>query len=101
MDVQVPQIMPLAQPAPNSATNYNYWNNYLASNNSSIGYRSYVHFMMYNGRYNKPDSANYVPLSPLSRRSDAGSKLAVRGSSARCCVHGPGLDRGSPERRIK
>jgi Flp pilus assembly protein TadG len=66
MDVQVPQIMPQAKPTPNSTTNYNYWNTYLSSNNSSIGYRTYVHFMMYYGRYTKPDSANFTPLSRSS-----------------------------------
>ncbi len=66
MDVQVPQIMPLARPAPNSTANYSYWYSYLSGNNSAIGYRTYVHFMMYYGRYKQPDGATYVPLSRSS-----------------------------------
>ena len=66
MDVQVPQIMPMAKPTPNSTTNYDYWYSYLSGNNSAIGYRTYVDFMMYNGRYLKPGSNLYVPLSVSS-----------------------------------
>jgi hypothetical protein len=66
MDVQIPQFMPAAQPAPNSATNYNYWAAYLNDNYKKVGYRSYTHFMMYQGRDGKPDGVNYTPLSLLS-----------------------------------
>jgi Flp pilus assembly protein TadG len=66
MDVQIPQVMPAAKPTPNSSTNYSYWANYLDSNYTQIGYRSYVHFMMYNGRDLKPDGVNYTPLSRFS-----------------------------------
>jgi Flp pilus assembly protein TadG len=66
MDVQFPQVMPAAKPTPNSTTNYAYWAKYLDSNYTKIGYRSYVHFMMYYGREMKPDGATYVPLSRFS-----------------------------------
>lgn len=66
MDVQLPQLMPAAKPVPNSSTNYNYWVNYLEDYYSQIGYRSYMHFMMQNGRDGKPDGANYTPLSCFS-----------------------------------
>jgi hypothetical protein len=66
MDVQVPQVMPGVKPTPNSTTNYDYWYEYLKDNNSAIGYRTYVDFMMYNGRYRKPGSNLYVPLSRSS-----------------------------------
>ncbi|MCC6127066.1 MAG: VWA domain-containing protein [Pirellulales bacterium] len=68
MDVQVPQIMPGVKPTPNSTTNYDYWYSYLSGSgvSSAIGYRTYVDFMMYNGRYRKPGSNLYVPLSRSS-----------------------------------
>jgi Flp pilus assembly protein TadG len=71
MDVQIPQLMPAGKPkavapAINSATYYNYWAKYLDSNYSSMGYCSYVHFMMYYGREMKPDGATYVSLSRSS-----------------------------------
>lgn len=66
MDVQMPQVMPAAKPVPNSTTNYSYWASYLGSNYTKIGYRSYVQFMMYNGRDLKPDGATYTPLSQFS-----------------------------------
>ncbi len=71
MDVQIPQLMPAAKPkavapAINSSTYYNYWANYLDSNYSKMGYRSYTGYMMYNGRDLKPDGVNYTPLSQFS-----------------------------------
>jgi hypothetical protein len=58
--------MPAAKPTPNSSTNYSYWASYLSDNYTKIGYRSYLHFMMYNGRDLKPDGVNYTPLSRSS-----------------------------------
>ena len=72
MDVQLPQIMPNAIPAPNSASgsSYSYWASYFndsrTSSQTDLGYSSYVSFMMYNGRDRKPDGVNYTPLSRLS-----------------------------------
>jgi len=66
MDVQICALMPAAKPTPNSTTNYAYWAAYLDSNYTQMGYRSYVHFMMYNGRDLKPDGVNYTPLSQFS-----------------------------------
>lgn len=71
MDVQIPSLMPAAKPkavspALNSATYYNYWAKYFDSNSKELGYRSYMHFMMYYGRAMKPDGANYTPLSQFS-----------------------------------
>jgi Flp pilus assembly protein TadG len=66
MDVQMPQVIAAAKPKPNSTTNYAYWANYLDSNYTQIGYRTYVQFMMYNGRDLRPDGVNYTPLSQFS-----------------------------------
>jgi hypothetical protein len=71
MDVQIPSLMPAAKPqaaapALNSATYYNYWTQYFNDNSKVLGYRSYMHFMMYRGREEKPDGVNYVPLSQRS-----------------------------------
>ena len=66
MDVQLPQLMPKAKPTPNSSTAYAYWADYLDDNYKVIGYRSYVHFLMYNGRDRKPDGSRYTPLSQYS-----------------------------------
>lgn len=67
MDIQLPQLMPAAKPTPNSGTNYNYWAKYFDSYYKQLGYRSYVQFMMDNGREGKPDGATYTPLSLRSR----------------------------------
>jgi hypothetical protein len=72
IDKQVATIMPNAKPAPNSSNTASraYWTDYLNavdSNNSVIGYRSYVQYMMENGRDQKPGtSGNYTQLSVLS-----------------------------------
>lgn len=66
MDVQLPSLMPTAKPTPNSSTSYSYWAAYLDDNYAKIGYRSYVHFLMYNGRERKPDGSTYTPLSQYS-----------------------------------
>jgi Flp pilus assembly protein TadG len=77
MDVQIhgvsgfaplPGIMPAAKPVPNSANgnNYNYWISYIADNSTDLGYRSYTHFMMFNGRDIKPGGNMYTPLSHYS-----------------------------------
>jgi Flp pilus assembly protein TadG len=82
MDVQLPGvagfaplpgIMPAAKPTPNSTVtnNYNYWYAYLSANSSSIGYQSYMHYMMYYGRTQpainaSPSSTLYSPLSVSS-----------------------------------
>ncbi|MGA2797235.1 MAG: pilus assembly protein TadG-related protein [Thermoguttaceae bacterium] len=76
MDVQLrgvtgfaplPGIMPAAKPTPNStdSNNYNYWQYYLSTYSSSIGYSSYMHMMMANGRNVKPTTSStlYTPLS--------------------------------------
>jgi Flp pilus assembly protein TadG len=76
MDVQLrgvagfaplPGIMPAAKPTPNSAdsNNYNYWQSYLSSNSSSIGYLSYLKAFEKYGRDVKPFSGStlYSPLS--------------------------------------
>ncbi len=65
----VPGIMPAAKPAPDSTdtNNYNYWYAYLSSYSSSIGYSSYMHYMMSYGR-TKPTSSSTL-YSPLSRSS--------------------------------
>ena len=66
MDYQLPQVMPAAKPTPNSSASYSYWASYLSGNYTKIGYRSYLHFMMYNGRDLRPDGVNYTPLSRSS-----------------------------------
>ncbi len=78
MDIQLPLLMPAAQPmatppALNSATFYNYWAKYFdatysgsTKNYRMLGYRSYVQFMMSQGRDLKPDNVNYTPLSTAS-----------------------------------
>lgn len=68
MDVQLPLLMPAAQPraaapALTSATYYNYWAKYFDSNYTKLGYRSYTQFMMDQGRDMKPDGVNYAPLA--------------------------------------
>jgi hypothetical protein len=70
MDVQIPGIMSKAKPVPNSgnSSSYNYWADYLndvVNNNATIGYRSYVHFMMENGSDGTPGGS----LTPLSANS--------------------------------
>ena len=65
MDVQIAQLMPAGKPkavapALTSSTYYNYWANYLDSNYSKMGYRSYTGYMMYNGRDLKPDRKSVV-----------------------------------------
>jgi hypothetical protein len=75
MDVQIrgvsgkaflPGLMPAAKPTPNSTVtnNYNYWYAYLSANSSSIGYKSYMSYMMYYGRTLPTSSSTlYTPLS--------------------------------------
>lgn len=66
IDVQMASIMPNAKPPLSSTTYYSYWTTYLGSYASTIGYSSYVRFMMDQGRDGKPDGANYTPLSQYS-----------------------------------
>lgn len=68
MDVQIPQVMPNAQPTPNStnSTSYNYWQSYLSTYKSTIGYSTYMQLMMDNGREGKPGNASFTPLSLAS-----------------------------------
>ncbi|MBN2579018.1 MAG: VWA domain-containing protein [Pirellulales bacterium] len=77
MDVQLrgvpnfpplPGIMPAARPTPDStdSRNYEYWLSYISENESNLGYCSYMHFMMNNGRDRKPGGNRYTPLSTYS-----------------------------------
>jgi Flp pilus assembly protein TadG len=71
MDIQLPLLMPAAKPkavapALTSSTYYSYWADYFNDYYKKLGYRSYVNFMMYNGRDGKPDGARYTPLSQSS-----------------------------------
>jgi len=71
MDVQLPLLMPAAQPkatapALTSATYYNYWKTYFDKYYKKLGYRSYTQFMMDQGRDLKPDGVNFAPLSVSS-----------------------------------
>ncbi len=56
IDNQIASIMPQAKPSPNSSngSSYNYWQSYLStmvgSSSNVIGYRSYVSWLMNNGR---------------------------------------------------
>jgi len=69
----MPGIMPAAKPTtyalPSTGTlntnYYNYWQYYLSSYSTSIGYSSYTHMMMYYGWALKPasNSTLYTPLS--------------------------------------
>jgi Flp pilus assembly protein TadG len=65
--VPLPGIMPVVKPTPNSAdsNNYNYWQSYLSSNSSNIGYKSYLTAIETKGRDVKPFSSStlYSPLS--------------------------------------
>jgi uncharacterized protein YegL len=83
MDVQIPGIMAKVKPVPNSGNSglQKYWDSYLdavINNNTDIGYRSYVHFMMEQGRDGKPDGSRLTPLSadspdcPFHSESTAG-----------------------------
>jgi len=64
MEVQIHgSLMPNATPVPNADVNYNYWKTYIDQYYSQLGYRSYMKFMMYNGRERKPDGSTYTPLS--------------------------------------
>lgn len=60
------ELMPAAVPLPNADVNYNYWKTYIDEYWSKLGYRSYLTFMMNNGRDRRPDGANYTPLSASS-----------------------------------
>ena len=66
MDVQIPALMPAAKPVPNSASNYSYWASYIDDYQDDLGYRTYMKFMMYNGRDVKPDGTTFTPLSRQS-----------------------------------
>lgn len=66
MDVQMAAIMPNAKPPLNSTAYYAYWAKFLDSYQSTIGYKSYLRFMMDQGRNGKPDGSNYTPLSQYS-----------------------------------
>lgn len=68
MDVQLPQVMPNARPTPSStnSTSYTYWQSYLSTYKSKIGYSTYMQLMMDNGRDGKPGNASLTPLSLAS-----------------------------------
>lgn len=66
IDVQMASVMPNAKPPLNSTTYYAYWAKFLDLYQSSIGYKSYVRYMMDQGRDGKPDGTNYTPLSQYS-----------------------------------
>jgi hypothetical protein len=72
LDRQIATLMPNAKPSPTSGNNssVSYWTDYIDAvdnNNSAIGYRTYVQYMMENGRDQKPGtSGNYTQLSVLS-----------------------------------
>jgi hypothetical protein len=72
MEVQIRSaaVMPAAKPTPNAGTDYqhigatyNFWKDYIDDNRSSLGYVSYMSYLMYNGRDNQPDGTDYMPLS--------------------------------------
>ncbi|MEN6449672.1 MAG: VWA domain-containing protein [Thermoguttaceae bacterium] len=67
MDNQVKSLMPNAIPAPNSSNSasVSYWGSYFSFIGSSgkIGYKTYLQFMMSNGRDVAPDGSHYTPLS--------------------------------------
>ena len=67
IEVQLGQnIMPAAMPPLDADSNYGYWKTYIDGNYSKLGYKSYVAFMMDNGRDRQPDGSNYTPLSTES-----------------------------------
>jgi Flp pilus assembly protein TadG len=92
MDVQLPGltspplpgIMPAAKPTPNStvSNNYNYWYAYLSANSSSIGYQSYMSYMMSYGR-TLPTSTStlYSPLSVNSPDCPYNPDTPLKGGS--------------------
>jgi Mg-chelatase subunit ChlD len=74
MDYQLAPLMPQARPVPNSGNtaSYNYWTAYLdvvtgqSSGSQNLGYRTYVQFMMDNGREKRPNGTDYTQLSVSS-----------------------------------
>ncbi len=56
-------LMPAAVPVPNADVNYSYWKEFIDSFRTNLGYKSYLTYMMDNGRERKPDGYNYTPLS--------------------------------------
>jgi Flp pilus assembly protein TadG len=77
-------IMPNAKPAPNStdSNNYNYWYAYLSANSSSIGYKTYMHYIMAPGR-TRPTSTStlYSPLSINSSDCPYNSFTTIMGNT--------------------
>jgi Flp pilus assembly protein TadG len=60
-------IMKNAKPTPDSGSNYNYWQNYVSNNSSSLGYKSYVAAVEPKGRNVKVlDGTKYSPMSVLN-----------------------------------
>lgn len=59
-------VMSAATPPLNADSNYGYWKKYIDENYSKLGYKTYVAFMMDNGRDRKPDGSNYTPLATKS-----------------------------------
>jgi Flp pilus assembly protein TadG len=88
VDKEIATLMPNAKPIPNSvnSSSLNYWTDYINEvddNNSTIGYRTYVQYMMENGRDQKPGSGtNYTQLSvnspncPMHNESTAGGTFS-------------------------
>lgn len=74
MEVQIPAagLMPAAKPAPNgaNAANYKYWKKYIDANWDKLGYRSYMQFMMDNGRESQPDNAGIYTSLSINNTSD-------------------------------
>lgn len=64
MEVQIgTNLMPAAVPVPDADVNYNYWKTFIDGYYNRLGYKSYVTYMMDNGRERKPDGSSYTPLS--------------------------------------
>jgi Flp pilus assembly protein TadG len=86
IDKQLATIMPNAKPSPSSGGSTAYWTDYINevdNNGSVLGYRTYVQYMMENGRDQKPGtSGNYTQLSvnspncPYHSESTAGGTFS-------------------------
>ncbi len=72
IDHQIAIAMPDARPTADSSLNYEYWADYLRflttdcdspQSSRPIGYRTYLQFMLAQGRDLKPDNSQYTPLS--------------------------------------
>ncbi len=83
MEVQMPAMIPGVTPIPNytDTSNYDYWKAYIDANWDKLGQRSYMQYMMYNGRDAQPGGM-YTPLSlhssitPMHEESTAGGTFS-------------------------